>query len=403
MYSLILAAYWLLFNPSGFAERDVYESEKYSEATSFFPILTIGEDHDKMTLSAMLLQGVRLQCSEPLDRVFGFFGILRLSTKICPVTAYLAPDYTRSAADLYCDATRFCMGEDNRPWLLDQCGYQRSSDNTIQGLPTWVPNWFYRDRDLWSTDLQSTISNLPKHAELWSKEHRSTVTPLVPGPSVGKVLSIRGVVLETICHYTSALLTADVTEYIVFVFNAFQLLYNKAMPACKRSTGRERLYRLAHVLGAGRLDARVTLSLRECLRLEFPDMDFGTDNVQDLTTQSAERSIQNSMNDDPDGRSPTEQDLVYQSFRRGVKYCVGRKAFSTRSYRLGIGPKALQDGDVIVVSKLSQRPMVLRHAEDSGPDHYTVIGHAFVEGIHSGEEIFAAAAERQELGVIHLV
>ena len=246
---------------------------------------------------------------------------------------------------------------------------------------------------------------LPEHAKLWSEEHQSAITPLVPGFNVGRVLSIRGVVLETISNYSRALLTTDVAEYIAFVINAFQLLSNEAMPACIRSKGRERLCRLTRVLGAGRLDARLTLSLRECLRLEFPDMDFGTDTLQGLTTQSAEQSR---LNDillvDPDGRSITAQELAEKSLREGAaNCCVGRRDFSTQSGRLGIGTMDLQDGDVIVVSKLSRWPMILRRAESSGPDHYTVVGHAFVEGIHNGEEIFAAADDRDELGIIHLV
>jgi hypothetical protein len=32
-----------------------------------------------------------------------------------------------------------------------------------------------------------------------------------------------------------------------------------------------------------------------------------------------------------------------------------------------------------------------------------MIGHAFVEGIENGQEIFAAAAEGEGIGIIHLV
>lgn len=94
---------------------------------------------------------------------------------------------------------------------------------------------------------------------------------------------------------------------------------------------------------------------------------------------------------------------MVKSFREAIKYCSGRKAFSTQSGRLGIGPQALQNGDVIAVSKLSLWPMVLHRAEDSGPDHYTVIGAAVIEGITSGDKVFAAAAERGRIGTIHLV
>ena len=75
----------------------------------------------------------------------------------------------------------------------------------------------------------------------------------------------------------------------------------------------------------------------------------------------------------------------------------------TQSGRLGIGPEALRDGDIIAVSKLSQWPMVLRHAENSEPDHYTVLGAAYIEDIRSGEEILTAADEGDGIGTMHLV
>lgn len=86
-----------------------------------------------------------------------------------------------------------------------------------------------------------------------------------------------------------------------------------------------------------------------------------------------------------------------------LAYCSRRKALLSQFGLLGIGRKALWDGDVIAVSKLSQHPMVLRRAEDARPDYYTMLGAAFVKDIHSGKEIFTAAAEGERIGIICLV
>lgn len=115
----------------------------------------------------------------------------------------------------------------------------------------------------------------------------------------------------------------------------------------------------------------------------------------------------NIQSNEPCGISQEEQDAILKealsNFHDAARHCTGRRAFITKSGLLGLGPKALQDGDVIVVSKLGPWPMVLRQAEDSGPDHYTVTGQAIVEGIISEEKVFAAAAECEGIGTVHLL
>jgi len=92
-----------------------------------------------------------------------------------------------------------------------------------------------------------------------------------------------------------------------------------------------------------------------------------------------------------------------ERFHEAIRYCYHRKVFETQSGHLGIGPRASQDGDVIAVSKLSQWPMVLRRAEYAGPDHYTMVGPTFIEGVEDGEEIFAEAEQGEVIGTIHLI
>ena len=138
----IAAASWLICNDSGLSE-EVNEKHQYPDATSFIDVVRIASTPDMLTLGRILYPGIMLQCSEPRDRVFGLLSLLKVSTRKRLFPVDLAPNYTRSVVDVYCDATRACLDDCEDPCLLDSCGYGRSSDNFIKGLPTWVPSWYY--------------------------------------------------------------------------------------------------------------------------------------------------------------------------------------------------------------------------------------------------------------------
>lgn len=143
-------------------------------------------------------------------------------------------------------------------------------------------------------------------------------------------------------------------------------------------------------------------------RKEIRLLDLDAGSLHDPTKKSTELSrLDNIQSSKPCGISQEEQDAILKEalsiFQDAARHYTGRRAFITQSGLLGLGPKALQDGDIIAVSKLSLWPMVLRHTEDSGLDHYTVINYAIVEGGRKGEDIFAAAAKAGEVGTIHLI
>ena len=138
----VAAASWLICNDSGLSE-EVKEEHQYLDATSFIDVVRIASTPDMLTLGRILYPGIMLQCSEPRDRVFGLLSLLKVSTRKRLFPVDLAPNYTRSVVDVYCDATRACLDDCEDPCLLDSCGYGRSSDNFIKGLPTWVPSWYY--------------------------------------------------------------------------------------------------------------------------------------------------------------------------------------------------------------------------------------------------------------------
>lgn len=90
-------------------------------------------------------------------------------------------------------------------------------------------------------------------------------------------------------------------------------------------------------------------------------------------------------------------------YHEAARYCKEHKLFVTQSGRLGLGPRTLEDGDVVAISKISQWPMILRREPSRGDNFYTMVGAAYVEGIKDGEAIFAAAAQEDRIGTFYLV
>jgi hypothetical protein len=363
----IIAATWLNNGPSSFGK------EISGEMWSFLSILshTSRSRPIDLSLTWILRSAVGLRCSEPRDRVFGLLGLLTLSTRKSPHLVNLAPDYTKSVVDLYCEVTRACVGENRFQGSFDSLGYERETVHTVENLPTWVSSWYCES-------VTRGAMRLPDRVNLWTYGQLDVDPPLVPGSSVGRVLSIRGVVLATISKHTEALTQYHGRAVSNFVSEALKLFPKDIKPS--------RAYRrLAYTLNAG----------------------YHNEKAVRLATGSAKPSrMNNTARDGSDSSILKVQDTLpkaTQSFEMVARYCYARKAFLTQSGLLGIGPKTLQDGDVIAVSKLSQSPMVLRPAEDCGAEHYSMIGPTLVEGITSAKKIFAAAVEGEGIGTIHLV
>jgi hypothetical protein len=404
------AAIWLSFGPSSFQD-DFDKESQLDYAISFLEVVRIVSlaNPNELSLGAILMKGRMLQCSEPRDRVFGLSGILKRSTKKCQISVH-APDYTKSIVDVYCDATRACVSDCNQPWLLDKFGYDRSSDNTLKDLPTWVPNWYCgNERNERGPQFPSVWlrARMPRRrTKLWilkpcDGERCKRDAPLVPETSVGRILSIRGVVLETTSKHSDTLNWSDIHEITELVASEVLLLSGVTIPA------RERHDRLEHILGVGISVPNFLQRWVKFLR-SYSEGKNHTDNSLGPSAHATELSrLDDAQNHEPE-HDPVK--VPKKMIREAVECCEEaldccylRKIIVTQSGLIGVGPEILQGGDFIAVSKLSQWPMVLRRAEEFGPDHYTVIGQAFIEGEWVGEDIFAEAAKRNAIETIHLV
>jgi hypothetical protein len=72
---------------------------------------------------------------------------------------------------------------------------------------------------------------------------------------------------------------------------------------------------------------------------------------------------------------------AYDTFMRRAGFSHCRRVFSTRTGYLGLGPSAMEEGDVVVVFFSFLVPFIIRKIDD----HYLLVGEAYAYGIMKGE------------------
>ena len=378
----------------------MHEEVHLVKAAAFLNLVRLASSPIGPTITGILCVVTTLLCSEPRDPFFGLLGLLKASKLGRVLSVDLVPDYTKSIVDVYCDATRACFQNHNDVWALEWFGYEPNPDNIIEGLPTWVPNWYDSEGSKYTPHR---AINFPRHTSIWVGEAREV--PLFPIPSIGRVLKIAGVSLETILRQSDFVVTP--TDFSREAQDMFLSGARDLLPNCHSSsrTGSDH-ERLNYILSAGCQGVDVYQLWDDVISLAFPPANEKLRHSDSRDLQPPRQAHLDPGADELADYSPAMKRVLNEklvSFCKAAISCQNRKCFITRSGRLGMGPRTLQQGDVIAVSPFSQWPIVLRRAEHFGDDHYTMLGAAFVEGVTSGKEVFAKAARGTGIGTIHLV
>jgi hypothetical protein len=345
-----------------------YEFSSFFRVAWFVP----GNPHSRDTcLADLLFNSSNLKFSEPRDRVFGLIGIdPRL------LAPGLAPDYTDSVIDVYCNATKQCIKESNGLWEFEACGYTRPSLSDVEGLPTWIPRWYH-------VSSNPRPEFWPRDCDLWPE--KGQVMDLVAGMTThnARTLAVQGIALEHILKHSGNVWSLNNLDF-PFDFESVTCAIIQGVQDLMGDVGQARKEseeRVNNVLVAGRKDAHVASALQHLFRLiSQPPV------PPDLTQQHTH-----------------DMKLALESLVEALFYCRDRKLFVTQSGWLGIGPETLKDSDVVAISRLSRWPMILRPEFSRGDHFYTMVGGAYVEGITDGEAMFVAATQGEELQTLFLV
>jgi hypothetical protein len=282
-------------------------------------------------------------CADPRDRIFALLSTLHVEY----ASAGFIPDYSKSVERVYQDVVVELLRKLGSLQLLTTVEIPH-----LEGASSWVPDW--------STPRISRPLIAPNACKVKVLERKM--------PQNG-ILEATGVLVEKIelveefqipLQRESASKTAlEVRRVVTQVRHRARCLGLSEDP--------EALYR--------------TLFCDTFAERSFPD------DLNYSTLQNGEDSLLRVLEGDldldgPETDLPIDMKRIIDLMRH---FCPGRCLFVCADGRVGMGPRGIQSGDLVVVLIGCPAPIVLRPTVNN---RYKVIGEAFFRGVMDGEALF---------------
>jgi hypothetical protein len=293
------------------------------------------------SLANLLANSRHFDTSDPRDKVYGLIALTNWSMNGKNLPAEIRPNYRKSPAETYRDATRLAIKEKEDLYILRYV-FAPTDDSTEETstFPSWVPRWHKRAA--------------PYHARPLSKifragRSRQMVIGSCQGPNC---LQLVGSVFDAV-RQVSDIVQEKALE-LSSLEDSFALFTNAAVPYSRY---------------------RTRSSLRKAVRMT---MCSGTINKH-LANEKTLADIflrRISKGKEIKRVKPEYHDSCRQA-------CLNRRFFVTTRGYLGLGPQTMQVNDVVVVLFGGRTPFILRPWMGS----YRFIGECYVHGIMAGEGI----------------
>ena len=324
------------------------------------------ESINKIKVTILLSLTRDYVCSDPRDKFFGLIGLLTQHQEGHDLPTLLAPDYSKSIAEVFVDVTLYAIAERQDLDILQQVRHRGTANGIEGGLPSWVPAYHQNYNGQVDPDGLFRGFSACEDCNIQSEISSSRHLLLVQGLSVDKVVLIssklvygQGVysVLETIAAASENWRFASLNTIDAEI--------------------------LAHTLFAGRTDG-------------------GPQTAENFDAQLW-ALLRDDKNECPTTDCTDESGEEEAKIRRytAALYSAldNRRFFVTSAGRIGLGPQTMQDDDIISVLYGGKWPFVLRHI---GGDEYEFIGHCYVHGIMHGEAMRKYKADGAPDQVFHL-
>ncbi|KAI4640795.1 hypothetical protein J4E93_008387 [Alternaria ventricosa] len=314
-------------------------------------------------LSSMFVTILNFEKTEPKDSIFAILGLLDKDRSLeNSQAALLEVDYAKSLSSVLRDATRYalCQGGSLHPFNMIDHDFDVLDDP--QSFPTWAIRADLR-REAWDA------LSIPNHFNASGGLEAPSLLNDVP---LGEeVLLLQGIVVDEVYQTTASCLRGTWDSYEEFHEWLISVM-GTVLRHCNVAS-REELY----------LATAFTLAAEETWNRRRAQ---SSDDVQGLLDY-----LKSLTPDDKDEAS--DGDRITKGFDSGkmmsardasfVDYCMNRRFFVTGAGRVGIGPRCMQPGDVIVVLRGGRKPFILRKKSDG----YWLLGEAYVHGIMDGEAV----------------
>jgi hypothetical protein len=325
---------------------------------------TFQDDRNRFSMWALLaLKRFGMQASDYRDIVYALTGIAKDAA-----VQHLYPDYTKRVQDVFTDVAKAFLieGKLRTLWLCTQ-------PRTLHNLPSWVPDWSSRwqgDTRWFSSDGGYSTSQAIFAA---SGQTGPDVSFSIRGQS--QILHLEGHSFDTVGRTAKSF---DIES--INTWHGFRGVY-MALGG---------LIRAAWLLQRSNL-TRDTNHADAAIRTIVTDMDPVWSPGMAFTYRRASSSFIHELYMKYQGdiftarRNPSDIEGLHALSAPALDILFrnhGRRLFITTKGHLGLGPAAMQTGDLVVVIRGAELPLVLRQDSEGSS---TLIGEAYVDGIMDGE------------------
>ncbi|OCK76675.1 hypothetical protein K432DRAFT_359936 [Lepidopterella palustris CBS 459.81] len=339
------------------------------------------QSHEQ-SLELLLLSTRRYQVTIPADKIFALVGLFadRTTDGVVPILLY--PDYRKSLAEVFTDATRYILQTGSLDILS---GVEDASIRQTQGLPSWVPDY--------SSFQLATILGMPNAKDVLRYnacgENRS---PPVWTSSEPQLLRLYARDIDTISMLSKSLEGNDPWSMFSFLEDATRLLDELSVYPTGGSTidafwrtlvgnfafpnlypvPDEFIYHFMQYLVQAADGLKAWSDHERASELD-------TTSTPEVMSKVLQETLAGLAPAPPHGKS---NGSLYAAALRHMAFF--RRFFYTRGEYMGLAPPSAEPGDSIFLIAGARVPFVMRKVEEGD---WKIVGECYVHGIMGGERV----------------
>lgn len=325
-------------------------------------------------LEMLLKRAMTFYATDPRDKVFALLGLAHESDRM-----KIVPDYSKSLEQVYAELAVYLISKN-----INMIYFNTNSPN--EDHPSWVPDWSWLNRrwPLWTPGFYKAAGNTAQAGQ-FSQDLSTFTVPalLIDRIDVTDESAPRGV--DPI-EYNESHLPLIIDNIESLLRKAIDEQPSNAKLAELKPEKSDALWRTLVINKEGTtLTCPAPDSYGEMFKVSRGQSEVPTTFQLDLPTEEERRQK---------FARPYIQDV--QSTMSDQRF------FITQNGRIGVGPRHLQEADLIVVFWGADMPCVLR---EQGNGHARFLGPAYVHGVMDGEAFrqIDTIAELQEQSELFLL
>ena len=315
-----------------------------------------------------------MKCSDPRDRIFGILGLVGHPSEATIIPPLLMPDYNKSTAVVFRDATRFICAEERSLSVLRMIQHRDQSDITSDEYLSWTVRWSrvwddHKDPQRLRSKLYSASAGQATMAKISINMDHD------PNPNV---FSMDGFVVDKVLKVSDMPTQARWSEGAEELLSLYSRAHSLAAEAAKDRDNTDENARWTNAVWS----TLVVGSLEMNTRASESDIAETARACWDFLEQQRQVPSYNSqlINEKADPATRAASRYIWAS----VTAFDHRLFFTTVSGYIGLGPKVMREDDVVVILSGGEWPFILRPCGAA----YQFIGQSYVHGIMDGEAVY---------------